>query len=103
MSTFPCYENHGVRVGVLANRVRGNTLLYRALGRFLERLDLPLLGALRDTQRYPRAAERGMGICELHPASVARDEVVRWQPLLGWLESDDARIPAPPVRSAALA
>jgi chromosome partitioning protein len=98
-------RQHGVRVGVVANRVKQNTRIYQSLQRFLDTLKLPLITTLRDTQHYVRAAERGIGVNELWDkrAEVDREQ---WQPLWGWLE-DDATIshnPASPsvIKSAVI-
>jgi chromosome partitioning protein len=74
------------RVGVVANRVRENTLAYDSLYEFLDRLKVPFLTTLRDTQNYIQAAERGLGLFELAPSQVAYD-TEQWQPLLRWLNS----------------
>lgn len=74
------------RIAVVANRVRENTLAFRALWEFLEGLDVPFLTSLRDTQIYNRAAERGLGIFELPPYLGAYD-VDQWEPVLKWLRS----------------
>lgn len=74
------------RVAVVANRVRENTLAYDALYEFLDRLKVPFLTTLRDTQHYIQAAERGLGLFELAPSLVAYD-LELWQPLIKWLNS----------------
>lgn len=75
----------GVRIGVVANRVRTNTRIYRALERFLASLNLPFITTLRDTQNYVRAAEQGVGIHEMRPRLCQRD-LEHWAPLIHWLE-----------------
>lgn len=79
-------RQHGVRVGVVANRVKQNTRIYQSLQRFLDTLKLPLITTLRDTQHYVRAAERGIGVNELWDkrADIDREQ---WQPLWQWLET----------------
>ncbi|MFQ6023320.1 MAG: AAA family ATPase [Acidiferrobacterales bacterium] len=74
------------RIAVVANRVRENTLAYDALYDFLDRLKVPFLTTLRDTQNYIQAAERGLGLFELAPSQVAYD-VELWEPLVKWLNS----------------
>jgi chromosome partitioning protein len=49
------------RIGVVANRVKRNTLIYQSLMRFLETLRIPVIATLRDSQNYVRAAEMGVG------------------------------------------
>jgi chromosome partitioning protein len=73
------------RLGVVANRVRENTLAYRKLMRFLESLNIAIVGVLRDSQSYVRAVEHGLGVHEMPPYLVARD-LESWAPMIGWLE-----------------
>jgi hypothetical protein len=73
------------RLGVVANRVRENTLAYRKLMRFLESLNIPIVGVLRDSQAYVRAVAQGIGVHEQPYSQGARD-VETWAPLIGWLE-----------------
>lgn len=75
-----------VKLTVVANRIRENTIVYHTLERFLQSLSIPFITSLRDTQNYIRAAERGLGVCELAPASVEHD-IEQWAPLLKWLNS----------------
>lgn len=75
----------GVQVGVIANRVKKNTLVYQALDRFLQTLKLPFLSSLRDTQIYVRAADRGVGIYEMWDERVQQD-MQDWQPIVSWLD-----------------
>ena len=85
------------RIGVIANRVKKNTVMYRALMRFLNSLEIPILATLRDSQNYVRAAETGVGIFEMKPYQV-RDDLEQWLPLIGWLaQKDPSLAPAMPV------
>jgi len=72
------------RLGVIANRVRSNTLISKSLMRFLSSLDIPLVTTLRDTQNYIRATQSGTGICEL-PEWQARRDQEDWSRLEKWL------------------
>jgi chromosome partitioning protein len=72
------------RIAVVANRVKKHTLVYKALMKFLETLNIPVVATLRDSQSYIRAAETGMGIFEMKPYLV-REDLDQWLPLLGWL------------------
>jgi chromosome partitioning protein len=73
------------RLGIIANRVRRNTLIYQSLSRFLDTLGIPIVAELRDSQNYVRASELGIGLHEMKPHQVAED-MAQWQPLLDWLE-----------------
>ncbi len=78
-------RNFGVRVGVIANRTRKNTLVYQSLERFLVSLNLPFITTLRDTQHYVHAFERGIGIQEMWDKRVEQDKLT-WDPVMNWLE-----------------
>ena len=72
------------RLGVIANRVRRNTLIYQSLIRFLQTLGIPIITTIRDSQNYVRAAELGVGVHEMK-SYVAREDVEQWVPLIDWL------------------
>lgn len=74
------------RIAVVANRVKRNTLVFRALMRFLTSLEIPVVGVLRDSQNYVRAFESGQGIHEMRGGTYAQD-VEHWVSVLDWLES----------------
>jgi chromosome partitioning protein len=76
------------RIGVVANRVRRNTVIYQSLMRFLETLRIPVIATLRDSQNYVRAAEQGVGLYEMKRHLVAQD-VADWEPLLDWLKAKE--------------
>ena len=75
----------GLNVAVVANRVKKNTLTYRALERFLKTLKLPFITTLRDTQNYVHATERGLGIHEMWDKRTDIDKA-QWRSLTRWLE-----------------
>jgi len=74
------------KIGVIANRVRENTIIFAELYNFLRKLDVPYVATLRDTQNYIRAEERGVGIFEMAPSQVWQD-IEDWEPLVKWLNS----------------
>lgn len=82
-------RSSGVRLAVVANRVRENTLVFKDLERFLDTLKLPLVATLRDSQNYIRAAEQGLGIHELEKGRTLPDRE-RWTSLVDWLDQFDA-------------
>jgi chromosome partitioning protein len=75
-----------IRVAVVANRVRKNTLMYRSLERFLFSLNIPFIASLRDTQLYARAIELGIGVEEIQGS---RNKIDRqqWAPIVRWLDT----------------
>jgi chromosome partitioning protein len=72
------------RVGIVANRLRANTRALAKLERFLAALDIPVIARVRDTQRYIRAAEQGLGVHELHETGIDADRAP-WTAMLSWL------------------
>jgi chromosome partitioning protein len=73
------------RIGVIANRVRENTVAYRSLMKFLSSLSISVVGVLKDSQNYVHSAAQGLSIHEM-PAAKMRDDVERWQGIFNWLE-----------------
>ena len=76
------------RIGVVANRVKRNTVIYQSLMRFLETLRIPVIATLRDSQNYVRASEMGLGLHEMKPYVVEQD-LGDWQPMLAWLKAKE--------------
>jgi chromosome partitioning protein len=74
------------KVGLVANRVRENTLIYEELDNYLTRLKVPYVATLREAQNYIRAYQRGLGVHEL-PPYLAWPDWEQWDPLLEWLDS----------------
>lgn len=79
-------ERNEVKIALVANRVRENTVVYHKLSVFLKSLKIPFIATLRDTQNYIRAADRGLGIFELAPSAVQTD-LEQWKPILKWINS----------------
>ena len=75
-----------IRLAVVANRVRKNTLMYHSLERFLFSLNIPFISSLRDTQLYARAIEMGVGVQEVSQ-SRNRTDREQWAPIFRWLET----------------
>jgi len=81
------------RIGVVANRVKRNTLAFQGLMRFLETLRIPVVATLRDSQNYLRAAEQGLGLHEMKVNLVEQD-LKDWEPMLRWLRAKESANPA---------
>lgn len=79
-------ERKEIKIGVVANRVRENTIIFSDLYEFIKHLRIPYIATLRDTQNYIRAEERGVGIYEMAPSQVWQD-LESWEPLVKWLSS----------------
>jgi chromosome partitioning protein len=75
-----------VQIGVVGMRMAPRTRAAATLEQFLERLDLPLLGYLREAQAYVNAAFEGKSIFDLPPHLVEQD-LEQWADLIPWIES----------------
>ena len=92
------------RIGVIANRIRRNTLTYQTLIRFLQTLGIPIVATIRDSQNYVRAAELGIGVHEMK-SYLAAEDVEQWEPLVEWLDQPSGaraptQTPPPAIASA---
>jgi chromosome partitioning protein len=83
-------ERREVRIAVVANRVRENTLIAGELDEYLDNLRTPYVAKLREAQNYIRAYSRGLGVFEL-PEYLAWPDWEQWEPLLDWLGSRRSR------------
>lgn len=79
-----------VKVAVVANRVREQTLIFEQLDEYLDGLRTPYIAAFREAQNYIRAYTRGLGIFEL-PEYLAWPEWEQWDPLIEYLNSRRSR------------
>lgn len=75
-----------IRLAVVANRVRKNTIMYHSLERFLFSLNIPFISSLRDTQLYTQAIELGIGVQEINSPRAKVDKE-QWAPIVRWLET----------------
>lgn len=74
-----------VSVGIVANRTRRNTKSLRQLGRFLSSLKIPVIATLRDSQNFVRAADVGIGVCDL-PLYRAKPDVLAIAEIVSWID-----------------
>lgn len=74
------------RLGVIANRVKPNTIIFRTLMKFLDQLEIPIVTTFRDLQAYVYAMEHGLGLHDLRSAPIA-PELQQWEALWDWLET----------------
>ena len=82
--------NADVRFATIANRVRENTLAAHDLNEYLDALrlpngkKLPVLAALRASQNYIRAADKGLSIFEFAPVKTLPDRD-QWARIIRWV------------------
>lgn len=82
-------KEHGLKfsdIGIVANRVKSNSVSYRKLQKFLDRLGIPFVASLNDAQNYVFANDHGLGIHELNKSRNVKD-YDQWCILLNWLET----------------
>lgn len=78
-------NNSEAMIGVVANRVHKNYQSYKTLVKFLKKLNVPFVGALRNSQNYIKAADTGVGIFEM-PISEVKADMAEWKPIINWIE-----------------
>ncbi|MCW9047601.1 MAG: ParA family protein [Gammaproteobacteria bacterium] len=74
-------------IGIVANRVKKNTIAFQSLERFLSSLNIPVVARLRDSQNYLRATEEGMGVHELKGKNAYIDRL-HWKQVVEWLDKN---------------
>lgn len=72
-------------IGVIANRTQKNYQSYASLMTFLKSLSIPVVGVLRNSQNYVKAADGGIGLFEMPAADVKKD-IREWQVIIKWIE-----------------
>ena len=73
-----------IEVGVVGMRVDARTRSADQLHRFVEGLELPVLGFLRDTQNYVQLAAHGLTIWDVAKSRVDKD-LEQWEPIIEWV------------------
>lgn len=77
-------KSKSMRLCIICNRVKFNTLSFRALENFLDALDIPVIAKLREAQNYNKASECGLGIPELGSRASKKDhedgrQIMAWR------------------------
>jgi chromosome partitioning protein len=76
---------HGkIDVGVVGMRMAPRTRAAATLEQYLEKLDLPVIAYLHETQQYVNAAFEGKTLFDLAP-HLTQAERESWEPLVNWL------------------
>lgn len=84
------YKRKQVKVGLIGNRVRENTLIFDELNEFLSKQRSTYVASLREAQNYVRAYTRGFSIFDL-PEYLAWPDWEQWDPVVEWLDSKRSR------------
>jgi chromosome partitioning protein len=83
-----------IRIAVVANRVRRSMPVYAPLERFLNALNLNLVGRLLDSDAFVKAAETGVGIFEMD-AGFSAAECKQFAPIADWVVGKNPRTDQP--------
>jgi len=78
-------RNSRTKVGVVGMRVDERTLAASKLRQFMDTLELPIVGYLRDTQHYLHLAAHGLSMFDITPSKVEKD-LMQWRPICQWLQ-----------------
>ena len=78
-------RNSRTKVGVVGMRVDERTLAASKLRQFMDTLELPIVGYLRDTQHYLHLAAHGLSMFDITPSKVEND-LLQWRPICQWLQ-----------------
>jgi chromosome partitioning protein len=81
-----CYRANPVPVGVVANRVREDTLKISKLDEFVAELGLPTIAAFRDSALYTQLVDNGCGLFDVDDGVNVQREWAEWERLLDWID-----------------
>ncbi|MGZ8259350.1 MAG: nucleotide-binding protein [Caldimonas sp.] len=73
-----------VQAGVVGMRTREGTISTDQLRQFLDSIDVPLLGFLRDTQNYVHLAAHGLTLWDVASTRFQGDRE-QWAPIITWV------------------
>lgn len=73
-------------IAIVGTRTREGTLSTDQLRNFLDGVELPLLGFLRDTQNYVHLAAHGLSLWDVASSRFERD-LEQWQPIVAWIDA----------------
>jgi chromosome partitioning protein len=74
------------KLGIIGMRVDERTVAASKLREFMDKLEVPIVGYLRDTQYDLHMAAHGLSLFDLTPSKVQKD-LQQWQVICEWLES----------------
>ncbi len=75
-----------VSMGIVGMRTREGTISSEQLRGFLDGVQIPLLGFVRDTQNYVHLAAHGLSLWDVSSNRFERD-LEQWQPITQWIDA----------------
>jgi chromosome partitioning protein len=85
LKTLPRVASGRCKVGAVGMRLDGRTKAAEVLAAWAQKLELPFVGVLRDTQAYVRCIELGLTLFDF-PAAQVQGDLAQWQSILTWLD-----------------
>ncbi len=85
LKALPRIATGRCKVAAVGMRLDARTNADEVLRDWAAGLQLPFIGALRETQAYVRCVERGLTLFDL-PAAKIEADMRQWQPIIDWLE-----------------
>jgi len=79
-------RNDKLQIALVGMRVRETTIAAEQLRGYLDKLGVPVLGHIRDTQNYVHLAARGLTLWDVAAGRVERD-LAQWKPITNWAEA----------------
>lgn len=88
------------KIAAVGMRIDARTKAESSLRAWAEALQLPFLGALRETQTYVKCLEHGLTLFDM-PAAKVETDLAQWRPVLDWVAPllQPAQPEAKPVRA----
>jgi len=83
--TFPRIASGRCKVAAVGMRLDARTSADEVLKKWAERLQLPFIGVLRETQAYVKCIERGLTLFD-QPAGQVQADMDQWKAILEWLD-----------------
>lgn len=74
------------KIALVGMRVDARTIAADQLQSFVDTLEVPVLGYLRDTQNYVHLAAHGLTLFDVAPGRFEKD-LEQWQPICRWLDA----------------
>ena len=75
-----------VQIAIVGMRTREGTIATDQLRGFLDQLEVPMLGFVRDTQNYVHLAAQGLTLWDVTSNRFERD-IEQWRPITAWLDA----------------
>ena len=110
LMALPRVASGRCKVAAIGMRLDARTKANEVLAAWANKLDLPYIAVLRETQAYVRCIEVGLTLFDV-PATQVRTDLAQWRPILEWLEpvltvqpatttAPRPILPAPPVAAS---